>query len=41
MYKGGCRTRMILVLRNMMQHEAKVERRDLLLTLTSTARNGN
>ena len=39
--QSGGRTRMVLILRNMMQHEAKVERRDLLITLTPAARNGN
>ena len=35
--QGGGRTRMVLVLRKLMQHEAKVERRDLLITLTPVA----
>ena len=35
------RTRMVLTLRNMMQHDAKVDGRDLLITLTSSGRTGN
>jgi len=35
------RTRMVLTLRNMMQHDAKVDGRDLLITLTSRGRAGN
>ena len=32
--QGGGRTRMVLTLRSMMRHEAKVEGRDLVITLT-------
>jgi type IV pilus assembly protein PilQ len=35
------RTRMVLTLRNMMQHDAKVDGRDLLITLTSRGRASN
>jgi hypothetical protein len=35
------RTRMVLTLRNIMQHDAKVDGRDLLITLTPTGRASN
>ena len=35
------RTRMVLTLRNIMQHDAKVDGRDLLITLTPTERASN